>query len=95
MKKIRNILWILIFCMFIGVNVTEIQAETITKNISVNSSVSGKTESYSATQYRFNLQSPGKVNITFTHDNLSTTNGCGAASRRILCGSVHTVWWRR
>ena len=76
MKKIRNILWILIFCMFIGVNVTEIQAETITKNISVNSSVSGKTESYSATQYRFNLQSPGKVNITFTHDNLSTTNEC-------------------
>ena len=72
-RKIKCLLFLVCMLFFLGNIKTE--AETVSQNISVNTSYSGQlASSGDVRQYRFQLSNAGKVNVTFHHANISSTN---------------------
>lgn len=66
---------LLFICVLFCVGNIQVKAETVSQNISVNTSYNGQlTSSGNVQQYQFNLSSAGKVNITFNHANISSTS---------------------
>ena len=62
-------------CMLLGMGSTQVIAGTTTQNISVNTSYSGYlASSGDVCQYNFTLSSAGKINISFSHANISSTS---------------------
>lgn len=74
-KKISFIIMV-ICALFLAGNL-DARAETVPGNITVNKSYDGQvTGSDTVKQYNFTLSGAGKVNITFSHANISNTSEC-------------------
>lgn len=76
MKNVQKKLFIIVcfICIILSMHKMDVMAATSTSNISVNSTKSDSSSNGDEKLYYFSLSSAGKVNVTFTHSNLSTTS---------------------